>query len=226
MKTIIPIFLLVLVSVASAQFTKVYEVPISNNYKIPMGKVQISGVYDAEKINEIYPQYHAFRSGDEIKVLNLSTQDVEFSMDLTSLIDTTHYYTYVTLYKNLFKSDNSWSCFLIPYTTTSSFFDLEIYSYGKHTKTNIKQASIVPNLRSGDGKLFLIAQTNNSVEVYLVRNDMPQTSAIPYNTPYISALKKINDNQGSKLFNAIGQKIDDSFYGTLPDYLKKTYYRK
>ena len=159
-------------------------------------------------------------------VATLQGAEVEFKLDITSVIDTSFYYTYVFFYKNLFKSDKSWSCFLMPYTVTSSSFGLDVYDNGKLTKTAIKSTSTFPSLRSGNGKLYLLAASSTSIEVYLVRNDLPQTTAIPYNSSYISALKRISDEHEAKLFNAVGQKIDDAYYGTLPDYLKKTIYAK
>ena len=226
MKKILSVMLLMFAVGANAQFTKVYEAPISGNYKIPWGKVLLNGAYDAEKLNDIYSPYHVYRSGDIVNVLNLETLEIEFKLDLTSVIDTSYYYTYVSFYKNLFKSDKSWSCFLMPYTPTSASFGLDVYDNGKLTKTDIKTTSTFPSLRSGNGKLHLVASSNTSLEVYLVRNDLPQTSTIPYNSSYISALKRISDEHEAKLFNAVGQKIDDAYYGTLPNYLKKTIYAK
>ena len=226
MKKILSVMLLMFAVGANAQFTKVYEAPISGSYKIPWNKVIVSSAYDVEHLNDVYSPYYAYRSGDIVNVLNLETQEVEFKLDLTSVIDTSFYYTYVYFYKNLFKSDKSWSCFLMPYTVTSSSFGLDVYDNGKLTKTAIKSTSTFPSLRSGNGKLYLLAASSTSIEVYLVRNDLPQTTAIPYNSSYISALKRISDEHEAKLFNAVGQKIDDAYYGTLPDYLKKTIYAK
>jgi hypothetical protein len=137
MKKILSVMLLLFAVGANAQFTKVYEAPISGNYKIPWGKVLLNGAYDAEKLNDIYSPYHVYRSGDIVNVLNLETLEIEFKLDLTSVIDTSYYYTYVSFYKNLFKSDKSWSCFLMPYTTTSASFGLDVYYNGKLTKTDI-----------------------------------------------------------------------------------------
>lgn len=211
---------------ANAQFTKVFETPVSAVGKIPANKAMVYGAFDAEKTSDVYPPYVSFRSGDNMNVLNLQTLEIEYKLDLTSIIDTSYVYTYVAFYKNLFKSDNSWSCLLMPYTATTGGYGLHIYSGGKITKTDIVAYSTFPAIRRVDEKLLLLIPTKTSYEVYLVRNDLPQTTAIPYSSPYISALKKLSDEHETKLFNAIGQKIDDSYYGTLPDYLKKTIYAK
>lgn len=226
MKKIVLIFLLSFAVCANAQFAKVLETPISAAAKIPANKVQLNITYDVEEINELISHYYTFRSGDEIKILNLESMEIEFTMSLTGVIDTSFYYTYLSFYKNFYKSDKSWTCFVMPYSATTGEYGLQIYSAGKLTQTGITSTSRMPYAAKTKDKLFLLTRSKDALVVYLVRNDMPQTTAIPYNSSYISALKRISDDHEVKLFNAVGQKIDDAYYGTLPDYLKKTIYAK
>lgn len=226
MKRILFILLFLFAVGANAQFTKVFETPVFSAGKIPSLKVSLNVTYDVEETNELMSHYYTFRTGDEVKILNLESMETEFSMDLTGVIDTSYYTTYLLFYKNFYKSDKSWTCILVPYTASTGEFGLQIYNGGKLTKTDIKSASILPYVVKTKEKVFLLTRSKDAVVVYLVRNDLPQTTAIPYSSPYISALKKLSDEHETKLFNAVGQKIDASYYGTLPDYLKKTIYSK
>ena len=191
MKRILFILLFLFAVGANAQFTKVFETPISSTGKIPSLKVQLNGTYDVEETNELMlSHYYTFRTGDEVKILNLESMEIEFSMDLTGVIDTSYYYTYLLFYKNFYKSDKSWTCFLVPYTASTGEYGLQIYNGGKLTTTDIKSVSMMPHAAKTKEKLFLLTRSKDALVVYLVRNDLPQTTAVPYNSPYISALKK------------------------------------
>ncbi|OWV27127.1 hypothetical protein B7988_02955 [Fibrobacter sp. UWB1] len=221
MKKILSVMLLLFAVAANAQLTKIFETPVVSSSSRVINNVN---AFDAENLNDIYFGYYAFLSGSEAKILNLKTQEIEHTLNITAFVDTTKITSLgVSCYKNFFKSDGAWSCLIKPYSSYSE--TMKIIHNGKVISTTV-QNSLFAEVRQSNGNLYVVSKLQDKIEVYLVRNDLPQTTAIPYNSSYISALKRISDEHEAKLFNVVGQKIDDAYYGTLPDYLKKTIYAK
>lgn len=219
-KNLFVLFVLFTVN-AYAQLTKVFETPVvSSSSKV----INIAYAQDAENLNDNAPGYYTFISASEVKILNLKTQKIEHTLNVPTYVDTTKITSLgVYCYKNFFKSDGEWSCLIKPYNSYSE--TMKIIHEGKVISTTV-QNSLYAEVRRSEGNLYIVSKLQDKVEVYLVRNDMPQVSAIFYDSPYISALKKLNEEKETKLFNAIGQKINKTYYETLPDYLKKTIYAK
>ena len=219
MKIKVLILLVLLATFAEAQLTKVFETSVN----APSSKLSVAYAYDAEDLNNIYNNFYTFVSGSEVKILNLKTHEIDYSFNVAAYVDTTAVsYASISCYKNFFKSDGTWSCLVKPNSNSET---MKIVHNGTAIPTDVKN-SMYAEVRAFEGNLYVVSKMQDKVEVFLVRNDLPQTSAIPYESSYISALKKMSDARNEKLFNAIGQKIDDSYYGTLPDYLKKTIYAK
>lgn len=199
-----------------AQFTKVFEKPATASPYVY--------AYDAEHLNDIYPSYVAYQNGSTVSILNLNSLTVEYSADIspirTAISESTH--STINFYKNLFKSDGKWTALV--YSMNSTTYNVGIFSDGKYTTTAIANSasSGYPSLRPAGGKIYLVANTGSSIEVYLVRNDVPSTSAIWDNSKYMAALENLNKkSENSGHFNALGQQIPETQFQELHDFLKK-----
>lgn len=204
-----------------AQFTKVFEKPATASAYIY--------AYDAERLNEVYPSYVAYQSGSTVSILNLNTLTVEYTADISPITAATAGTTYsvVNFYKNLLQSDGKWTALVYTYNTTS--YNVGLFSEGKFTATTIMSSTSAgyPTLKPAGGKIYLVANTGSSIEVYLVRNNVPSTSAIWDNSKYMAALEKMNVKKGNgNHFNALGQQIPEIQYQELQDFMKKSLFQK
>ena len=177
--------LFVMVMGCFAQFVKVFEQPIS------AGELQVNVytyAYDAENLIQFNGgTYYAFRSGDELNVLNIHTQQIEFNVKIASLGLGAKCAVWFYFYKNFLKSDGAWTCLVQEYGD-SSYYTLKIYTNGFLSNSNIRSYGELIQVRSVEGNLYLTAKTKDAVTIYLVRNDLSSISSAN-SSPPITALK-------------------------------------
>lgn len=204
---------------AYAQFTKVLEKPASESPYIY--------AYDAEHLNDTYSPYFAYQTGSSVSILNLNSLAVEFTTDISPIKTANPSATHSSIffYKNLLQSDGKWTALV--YSLNAPLYTVGLLTDGKYTSTSIvNYASMgLPTLRPAGNKIYLIATTETSTEVYLVRNNVPTTSAIWDKSKYMAVLEKLNTKTGSvNHFNTLGQQIPEIQYQELQKFMKKTYF--
>ncbi|SHL43501.1 hypothetical protein SAMN05720470_10873 [Fibrobacter sp. UWOV1] len=198
------LFTLIFAFGAFAQ-TKAFSVP-----KTSTCNTQVSGGQDINNPTDYGTgHYYAYKDGCTSKVIDVSTAEVVYQLDLKGVgANTESQYSYVTLYRNLTDSDNSWAAIYTeislatnPYTYTNGVIagdKLQILS-----KTSTASASL--NLDGSN--LYIVVNEPDRTDFYIARNNV-SVSALPR----LEFPKREHASKGFNLWsdvNAIGQKMTD-----------------
>lgn len=178
--------------------------------------------YDIEHMNDGQTSYLAFaqyveNDGSYIRILDMSTLTEEISFRCSSFdcwTDGVELYGY----KNLFKSDGKWT-FL-----SKRGEDFQVWHEGNVSApfSNLSRNSTLSSPIVAGGKAYIILSTKTVIDIYLLRNDMPSTSAIWEKPSYGTAQKQINDKKFDQHFNVLGQQIPDVQFKDFQEIMKKT----
>lgn len=207
------LFCLLFAFSAYAQVVKAFSVPKSSTCN-----TQVSGGYDINQHTDYgYGHFFAYKDGCYAKVVDLSTAQVVYQLDLKAVgVNTESQYSYVTLYRNLTASDNGWGAIYSeisvatnPYTYTNGVIA------GNRMQVLSTTSMAAASLNLDGSNLYVIVNEADRTDFYLARNNV-SISALPK----LEFPKREHASNGLNLWsdvNPLGQKMTD---GTLSRNLK------
>lgn len=190
---------------AYAQVTKAFSIT-----KIPSCNVNVSGGNDIDNHTDYGTgRYHAYLDGCTAKVVEISTAQVVFQLDLIGVgVNTESLYSYVILYRNLLASDGQWAALYYQISTATNpySYTVAVISASK-MQTLSSTATNIPQLNLDGSNLYVVVNEPDRTDFYIARNNV-HLSAIPA----LELPKREHAYKGLNLWsevNPLGQKITD-----------------
>lgn len=212
-------FLAIMPSLATAQFVKVYSIN-----KAPTCNVASLLAYDVEDpFTTTSSRYIPYMDGCTAKIIDIPTGEVDYSIDLKKAgLDSVYA---LNFYRNLMASDGKWTIFYATYNANR--FTMYSYINGQSKILDDSTTSYMLGWRIVDSNLYLIANGIETLSVYLVRNNVSRFSSILKDTRYYTGLEtmRLSGREGT-LRDVLGSAVDESEYRSMPQYMKRTIFKR
>lgn len=218
------IFCFLIVLASHAQPTKVWSASAESS------KTNISiSVENAHNLgfllgSEYGSEYFSYMSGDSLHIVDFSTfsKVLDVSMGQISY-DTSAYFLYVWLYKNLYADDSAWNFVTVSLYSSPASYVLNLYQNETSIfKKELWTSHPFPSFYRNEDNLYMIIYTapDSLIECYQIRAGLPIVSSIKStqasNISGVAFLPNV-------AYDVMGRKISAENYKNMNEFIKQAY---